>query len=294
MKEVLERQQACINARIAASAALLKSLKVLAAKGRFSEAQVRDSWVKAMGNDPELFPSGWYVPPPQGIGVLFGEATRESRHNYTSLRPTESWPREDLFFDEPHPLMYAYASPVNKHTGIIGDFGITIYTAEDPDIQKHIQQCLQINRDIFEFIAVGKSFAEVYRYAHELFQSLDLSNRITSVTDLAAVNIGHTVPAVDTGWNEDERKVLQRGKADWNAAASLISKKRLFLNGIEQTTYQPGMAVTLEPRLVNLKKPHIPMASFHTIVLIHPDGSKELCTDFDALFAEMGMGFMLD
>ncbi|MCL5970915.1 MAG: hypothetical protein M1450_05465, partial [Patescibacteria group bacterium] len=80
---------------------------------------------------------------------------------------------------------------------------------------------------------------------------------------------------------------------NWVEIKDLISKKRVFINETEQETLEPGMAITMEPRLTLAGNPDIPMASYHTIILIKENGEKELLTDFDEIFELVGMNYML-
>jgi Xaa-Pro aminopeptidase len=161
--------------------------------------------------------------------------------------------------DAQHPLLYGYASFVDRTTGMIGDFGVTLYFGKKPAIKNHLRQCLLLNKEIFDFIEVGKSFAEVYEFAHARFGYYGLTNHVISNTDPAGMNIGHTVPASDTDWTPEEVLLLRAGDEVWDEVKNMISKRRKFVSPLEQIIYQPGMAVTLEPRLVAIDDPSIPM-----------------------------------
>lgn len=54
--------------------------------------------------------------------------------NYKSLRPVEMHPRNDIMLNKQTGIIYVYASPVDKKTGMIGDWGMTIYFGRDPEI----------------------------------------------------------------------------------------------------------------------------------------------------------------
>lgn len=285
------RLEAVRQTRSMASVSLLTALRELfASNTMMSETRLRDRWLLKMRESSSVYPDGWYMPPPHGIGVLFGTEENYARMNYTSLRTQDSWPRDDVFLDRNSGIIYCYASPVDRQTGMIGDFGITIYFGKNPVIIKHLQDCLQLNRDIFVYAQEGMSFGQLTQFAHDLFAKRGLSNEVTSTTDPAGVNIGHTVPASLEGWNELEMQTVNG--SDPNAAAKLISGRRIFLNTLEQHVFEPGTACTLEPRLTVSGEQAIPMCSFHTIMVFSPDGSKKLLTDFSDIFTFTGMNYM--
>lgn len=269
--------------QLAANSLLVVLKKAMGASQPISEARFRDLWLGELRKNSQIFPDGWYMPPPFGIGVLFGTGGKEGRQNYQSLRPPEMWPQEDIFLGRENVINYFYASPVNKSTGTIGDFGLTVYLGKDEKVKKHLKLCLQINKEIFDYIKVGKTFADVYQFAETVFEKYGVTNEVTSTTDQTGKDIGHTVPIVDSGSLDKP----------WVELSQQISTKRQFINSIEKTTYQPGMAITLEPRLTIKNKENIPMASFHTIVLINKDSSKKLLTGFDEIFKVAGMEYML-
>lgn len=204
------------------------------------------------------------------------------------------WPKSDVYLDRDNGMAYLFASPVDKKSGIIGDFGLTVYFGDDSIVEEHLKKCLNINRQIFDFIEVGRKFSEVYRYAEKIITEQGLKNGVISTTDPAGKDFGHTVPATYFEWTNEERNILESAEPDWELFKNMLNKKRVFVNSLEETTYRPGMAITLEPRLTVVNNPHIPMGSFHTIVAIHEDGSKELLTNFDEIFTAVGMDFMVN
>jgi Metallopeptidase family M24 len=291
MFSVEDNINACRVARRLAAQSLQKCLHLFQDKDAPSEMMIRDAWLAALRENDALFPDGWYSPPPYGISILFGNPQSRRGYSFQSLRPRDMWPHTDVFFDREAGFFHAYASAVNRETGMIGDFGMTVYTGGNQGIKNHLQQCLQINREIFEHIEVGRTFAEVYQFAMRLLNSYGLSNDITSVVDITGTNIGHTIPALSEGWTNEETQTLRNGH--WDQIQRMIGAKRKFVSSNALTTYQPGMAVTIEPRPTVIGNPSIPMAWYHSIVVIHQDGSKELLTGFEPIFKMAGMDYML-
>ncbi|MBO0781580.1 MAG: hypothetical protein J2P37_22390 [Ktedonobacteraceae bacterium] len=86
-----------------------------------------------------------------------------------------------------------------------------------------------MNKEIFDFIEVGKSFAEVYEFARVRFGYYGLTNHVISNTDPVGMNIGHTVPASDTDWTPEEVLLLRAGDEVWDEVKNMISKRRKFV-----------------------------------------------------------------
>ncbi len=289
-----KKLEVCRYTRFVTSEALLTTLQqVLQEYTRPSETILRDTWRSALQAYKTLSSDGWYMPPPHGISVLFGTTDEKSRVNYISLRPESMWPKKNIYLEKDTDFAYLYASPVDKQTGIIGDFGMSLYFGKDSIIQKHLQHCLQINKEIAEFIQVGMPFSEVYTFALATIKHNKLFNHVTSTTDPAGQDIGHTIPASYEDWTDEETKLLESGQEQWEEIKNMISQKRKFISLEEKLTFQKGMAVTIEPRLTDKNNPDISMASFHTILLIHKNGVKELLTNFDPIFKIAGMDYML-
>lgn len=276
--------------RIAADTLKTTLERVLKSKKTVSEVDFRDLWLKELRKHKEIFPDGWYMPPTHGIGVLFGTDNKNGRTNYDNLREKKYLPRRNMLLGKGNNLVYVYASPVDKKTGTIGDFGMSLYFGKNKSVEDHLKQCLSVNRIIFQKIKPGMSFSDIYKLSEIIFRKLKLSNEIISKTDTAVFNIGHSVPCFDDFSNEDKKSI---GKIGWTKIKDLLSKKRIFINSLEQKKLEPGMGITMEPRLTITGDNKIPMASYHTIILIKENGEKELLTNFDEIFKLVGMNYML-
>lgn len=256
----------------------------------FSEVMLRDAWLSELQKNQDIFPDGWYIPPPHGIGILFGPAIQNSRTNYRNLREEVYSPNPNIYFDNKNDMAYIYASPVDKKSGTIGDFGMVLYRGTDEKVKNHLKRCLEIDKAIFEQITVGMTFAQIYETAEKIFTQYQLSNNVISTTDKAVINIGHSVPSFAELSSEEVDQIQQH---DWMKIKDMLSKKRLFINALEQTVLQSGMCITLEPRLTVSNDSAMPMASYHVITSIDNKGHKELLTNFDTIFQLGGMEYML-
>lgn len=279
--------------KIAADTLLIVLKEVLQKENKISEAGFASKWLKQLRKYPEIFPNGWYEPPPFGIGVLITDSNNPQRISYDNLRFERNWPRENVFLDKKSGLIYLFASPVDKQSGIIGDFGITIYFGNKDPIKNHLKKCLKINKEILSFANIGMSFAEVYEYAEKLFSQNGLANQVLSFTDPSKFNFGHTIPSTDIEWSDEETKIVK--SEDWSKIKDLISKRRIFVNRVEQFKIKPGVAFTIEPRLKVLADSNLPTSlSFHMIGVFNKNGEKELLTNFDEIFKLVGMDYMLN
>ena len=255
----------------------------------FSEVQLRDNWLVKIRTHKNIFPDGWYIPPLHGAIVLFGTDDDIKRVSTSSMRPKEFWPREDIYFNRKKGIMLVYFSAVDKQTGIIGDFGMSIYVGNNQKIKDHLKLCYELDRKIFEQAQIGMQLSDLTHFALRLYQKHGLTNNIASQTDPTGTNIGHTIPVSYEDWNKEELHILKNGKNDWQRVADIISRKRRFENIQETLKIQPDMAITIEPRPSVLNDPSIPIVYFHTIALFKDDGTKELLTNFDKILnlAEM-------
>lgn len=270
---------------------LLKAFSdLLKTKRPISESMLRNAWLAELRKNKDIFPDGWYTPPPHGIAVLFGTDKNLKRISPMSLRPQQFWSRDDIFLDTKNGIAMVYASPVNKQSGIIGDFGLTLYFGKNKKLQQHLQQTLQTNLEIFDYAQDGMGLYVLNAFCHRNLAAKGLTTNLSSLSDPTGTNIGHTIPVSYDNWSAKERALLQKGK--WDEISTMISKKRVFLNAIEKLRIRKGMAFTIEPRPEVPNDPTIPMVLFHTIALFKENGEKELLTDFDELFALAGMHYM--
>ncbi len=283
----------CKRARKIAADSLYKALKrVLKSKKPVSEVDLRDAWLYEMRKHKEIFPDGWYVPPAHGIGVFFANSKNVERLNFTTLRKREYWPRRNIYLDKIDGIVSVYASPVDKKTGLIGDFGLTFYLGKNKDLISHLQQVYSFNNQIFKHLKVGMKFKEIYNFSENLYRKKKYVNSgWPSYTDPAGINVGHTIPPQVESWSNEEIKEFRKNKS-WKKILKIISQKRIFLNKLEGKMVESNLLFTLEAR-VRTKKSSIPVSFFHTIVCFHNDGRKELLTNFDKIFRITGMNYML-
>lgn len=291
----MDKPEICKSTRKIASEALRIILeKILKQKKPVSEIEFRDLWLKELRKHKEIFPDGWYTPPPHGMGVLFAKDNDTARLKFKSLRHEEFWPRKDIFLNKRNGIVMVYASLVNRKSGIIGDFGMTLYFGKDKAIQKELKDDIDLVMKTFNFIRIGMKLSEIHKFLVKQSSKVGFVNDWwLSTTDPTGTNFGHTIPATNFDWSNEEKETLKKGDTDWESVVKMINQKRKFTNAFEQTVIQEGMALTIEPRLIVKNKPQMPTVYFHTIALFKKNGKKELLTNFNGIFKLTGMGFML-
>lgn len=292
----MDRLQVIKNTRQIAINALLNVLKIVLSNTlQVSEAQFRNLWLGELRKHQEIFPDGWYIPPPSGIAVLFAGEKNLNRGNWQSLRPKEFWPKENIFLNKVSDLVYLYAGPVDRATGMIGDFGITLYFGQDIKIINHLKTSLQAVKEIYERLEEGMQLRAVASLGHDILMQKNLISNLVSTSDPAGSNIGHTIPFTESDITPDERLLIRNFQpgANWQLISEVLSKRRKFLNNLETFPISRGLALTLEPRPQSTTDISIPMAQYHTIAIFHEDGKKELLTGFDEIFKLAGMNYML-
>ena len=292
----MDKQEICRRTRRIASDSLCRALdSSLNIDKPISEAAFRDAWLQEMRKSDTILPDGWYSPPPHGMSVLFGTDDYDvNRVNYQSLRPPEKWPKDDIYLNKKNGLIYLYASPVDLQTGIIGDFGVTLYFGNKPEIKELLAQCLELDKSIFEYSKVGMKLSEIATYADSVMNEKGMSNEIVSSTDVTGSNIGHTIPAPMNEWSADDKSLFNNAGNDWDAVVNIINHKRTFTNPTESYDLQAGDAITIEPRPSVPTKADLPTSlSYHAIALYKADSENELLTDFEELFKLTGMDYML-
>jgi len=223
----MNKLEICKRTRKIASDSLRLILeKVLRSNKPISEASFGNLWLKELRKHKEIFPNGWYDPPPHGIIILFASDKNLRRLNFKSVRGEEWWPKKDIFMDRKSGLLLFYASPVDKKTGIIGDFQLTIYLGKNPKIIKLLKKNLNISKKLVNKISPKMKFKDITDIASGLLKKEGLINAIYSASDPANFNIGHTIPFSNEPMNELEMKILEKGS--WNKVLAMISEKRVF------------------------------------------------------------------
>lgn len=246
-----------------------------------SEVEMAEKILVEIKNHTELLPEGYYNPPPAGVGVLFDEKPFE-RLRYDSLRNEKYWPSNDSKFSKDAVGMI-YFSPLDRETNMLGDIGCTIYKGDDPEIKEHIRKSYETLLAIAEHTKVGMKFSDICSFASNLIQGkFKLTRWITRNSAPEGMNLGHTIP----GSYEE----LNFGKT-FEEVKNTITKKRIFIKEITDFKIPETCAFTIESRLEDAHKPHLPSVHFHFIVCFDK-GKKKILSEFDTIFKAINMDYM--
>lgn len=278
--------------KIAANSLYIVLKKVLSSNEPVSEAQFRDKWLQELRKHKDIFPEGWYTPPPHGIGVLFATDRNVERLKFKSLRFEEYWPQNNIYLNKKCGFAMLYCSPVDRKSGIIGDFGMSIYFGKNKNIKEIIKKELNILYSIFNKVSVNMKLLDIHKIAKQEAEKNGFTNEWwISNTDPTGTNYGHTIPGLLPEWNKKEINILNT--ENFQKIIKLINEGRRFVNAHEEIIIKPGLAFTIEPRALPKNNSKMPTIYFHTIALFKEGGGKELLTDFDEIFKLVGMSYML-
>jgi len=255
-----------------------------------TEVAVRDRLQAAIAKLPEMHASGWYSPPPAGIGVLFAGPDNRERSRFSSLRLEENWPKADYIFER-ETVGIVYVSPVDRASGAIADFGLTIYCGTDQKIQAHLRRCLEATETIAEQVTVGMQFREVYDLGERLLKQQGLHNdlMVTINDPLRGADYGHTWPWSYQLPTEAEQAIIDRG--DLAAASELITHSRVYLNAAEEFKIPETIAFSIEPHIGSSEDPDLPAGYFYALVVFRA-GERSIFTNINPILDALDITYM--
>lgn len=248
----------------------------------FSELEVKNKITEETLNYSEIYPEGWYSPPPSGIAVLFSTGPSYNRLKYESLRKEEYWPKSELLFNEETVAM-VYSSPLNK-TGALGDIGLTIYRGTNEKIKQHLKNCYRDILHIAKQAAVGMKFSELSELALDSFKNKYKLTRwvTTNSSSDFKINLGHTIPGSYETINFDNH---------FEKTKNIITSQRLSVTDIEPFVIPETCAFTIECRLEDINDPLMPSGYYHFIICFE-EGKKTILDNYNKIFKVVGMDYM--
>lgn len=252
-------------ARGKAYSGLEKTLDELFGKPEVTETMFRDRWSENMSGS-DVIADGWYSPPPKGIAVL-----TDGRVNFDSLRNSCNW--SDGTAIDWDGVLYAYASPVDRRTGLIGDISVTLYFGKDQKIRDHVRRCHDATIELFERLGEAESAGDLFRMSQSVFEKHRLKSTVISRTDNMPINLGHTFPCLNEA---PEGETLSEDEKNG------ISRARKFLNSSAEWGFENGLQFTVEPQLVSLDDPDLPKITQHYVVKACGDDFI-VCNDIDSM-----------
>jgi hypothetical protein len=272
--------EAIIKTRKTAADIFVKSLVNI---DKLSEIEIAEKLISEIKNHSEIFPEGWYSPPPSGTCVLLDQKPFK-RLQFETLRKPVAWPNETSKFEN-ETVGILYISPVDRKTGMFGDIGFTIYNGNDKEIMEHIRKCYSIILSIAQRTRVGMKFSDLYKLADNIFKSdLKVIGWMTTINDpTLGVNLGHTIPG-----SFDNNLIFGN---IFDEVRNTITKNRIYINGTENFTIPATCAFTVEARLADSNKIELPNVFFHFIVCFDK-GKKTILENFAEIFKAVGMDYM--
>lgn len=271
---------AIIKTRETAAQILIRSLINLENN---SEVEIRNKILVEVKNHQEIYPEGWYIPPPGGVGILATKKPFE-RLKYESLRKPECWPKEDLHFEKESALM-VYLSPVDRKTNMLGDIGLTIYRGDDEQIKEHIKKSYDGILAITKHAKVGMTFPQLCEFATNSFKGKFEMTRWVTVNSNPnhSINLGHTIPgSFEKNFNFGD---------SFEEIKETIKMKRVPFTEVENFKIPDTCAFTVESRLSDPNNLDLPSVYFHFIVCFD-NGQKTILENYSEIFKVVGMDYM--
>lgn len=278
----------CINVRVDAAKIVTNVFKKA---NNNSELDIATKVHNILASDNTLLSPGWYTPPPNGIGMLFGSPKDNyKRLFFRTLRDQEFWPSSKYCLDK-ETVGIIYVSPVTSK-GVLADWGCTFYSGDNVKVQNHLVNCLDTVEKLAEYAQVGKKFSDISIFAEDLFKKQRIASNFIIVTtkkDTKGINCGHDAPFSHQEPTNSEFKILN--SKDVNKINNLISQKRLFIGSDEDYIIPKTIAFTAELRMQSMDDPLSPNVFFHLIVSFD-NGIKKISANYNSFFKAMGMDYI--
>jgi hypothetical protein len=249
-----------------------------------SEIEIAEKILSEIKNHNEIFPEGWYSPPPSGVAILLAQEPFE-RLKYDSLRNPVYFPQKTPRLEK-ETVCLIFFSPINRKTNMIGDVGFTLYKGDNEEIKKHLKKSYETIKKVADYVQIGMNFSELAFFASNFFsgQNFKITRWKTISSDPnASINIGHTIPGS-----------FENTFTFGNTFEEIIENIRTKRVSIEETrNFQipKTCAFTIESRLEDFKNPNLPSAYFHFIVCFD-NGKKTILGNFNEIFKAVGMDYM--
>ena len=277
MADLIEK---IIKTRKTAEEIVFKCLEKL---NNLSEIELRDKLLTETKNHSELFSSGWYDPPQYGISVLFAQMPFK-RLGFNSMRNPVYFPSENFHFQK-ETAAIIYLSPVDRESGMIGDFAFTIYNGNNEEIKQHTKNCYKAILKMALHAEVGMKFSDLYNFSMNLVKGefKTIGEMTTNSDPNLGINLGHTIPG-------SFEKDFIFGDS-FEEIKDIIRTKRIYINEVENFVIPETCAFTVEARLEDFKKPELPKVYFHFIICFNK-GKKIILEGYDKIFNKVGMNYM--
>lgn len=265
------------------------TLRALCATPTASEVTMHEALQRELAEVDDIFSEGWYSPPPQGIGVLLADQDDPLRLQYDTLRSEAFWPSEQ-HVRTMGSVGLIHVSPVDRFSGMIGDFGLTFYQGDNEAIQEHLKESLRAIEAIAGFADAGVTYAEVFENARSVLSARRLTpDRMTTDHDPSGLNFGHTLPWTARNPSTLEQYAMDVG--DFEPLKEDIRRRRSYIAANETSRIPKTGAFTVEARLESLEDKDLPLAYFHLLVAFK-NGEKQIHANLNPVFEALTMDYI--
>jgi hypothetical protein len=257
---------------------LSDTIDALRGRACTTERDFKASWLDRLSHCSDIVASGWYSPPPDGITVLTATPDDPARLAYSSLRSEEYWP-SDRLIDWQNGLLLAYCSAIDKVSGLAGDIAITLYFGSESRIKDYFRRAHFVVGRLLDSISNKDTSLNIIDRADAAFADKGLRNCVTSITDKASYNVGHTIPQLNpellgSTLSEEEREQCRT--------------QRRFLNRVTDWPIASGGQFSIEPQIRSATDEDLPQLTFHYLVRAERSEIR-VCRDVDSLLVQYGL-----
>jgi len=250
---------------------LVYNLNKCLCKDNITEKYFCELWQESLKKEKDIIEDGWYSPPPKGMAVLSGDTKRMF---FKSLRDKDNWVTDKIINWE-NDLLFLFCSPVYIPTGIICDFGVTLYFGKNKEIIEHFKNTHDAVLEMFNAISDSHTINEFFQKCQNIFLKHKLKNYATvSRTDPTIYNLGHSLPSIDN---------INKTNGLTGEQRELISTSRKFINSETEWEFFNDVQFTIEPQLSSIDNPKLPRIVYHYIANKDKDGKLEICNDVDLI-----------
>lgn len=265
------------------SNALSSVVKTYFGRTSVSEIELRNAWLEEIGSVPYLTTNGWYDPPMTGAVILACSSSDVRRTHFRSFRDRD-FCSSDRAIDWSDGIIIAYASNVDRVTGIPADFATTAYFGSNPGIRRHLTRCFTACREALAGINVEWNANELYAHVHTTMLKHELDGKTWSTTD-NGYNYGHTLPSlVPSGSTTD---IIMSRELATDLAVEMRNARR-FLSESASWKIADGEQFTIEPQCISPKNHSLPKVMIHYVAMAKHD-TLSICDRCELLPRELGL-----
>jgi hypothetical protein len=257
---------------------LEKTITALKSTDGVTELAFKEAWLAELRAYPEIIASGWYCPPPDGVTVLAAKPESAERLAYSSLRSPENWP-SDQVIDWQDGFLMAYCCPIDRATGLAGDVAVTLYFGSDSYVRRYFTRAHSVLYRLLRSIKIDDSSSTLIQRADKMLADEDLRSHVTSITDMAGYNIGHTIPILPPA---------SLGISLTDEDRERCRCQRRFVNSADEWRLMGAGQFSIEPQIRSATDPTLPQLTLHYLVRIEQEGVL-VKRDVDSLLFKYGV-----